>query len=351
MLQIAHKIFFYALAFVPVAILVYWLMMYLRKKSIKSFSELALYSRLAPESSVSKKNLKFILSLVAVTLLITAMIDPEIGSHLETVERKGSDIVICLDVSNSMNAQDIMPSRLERAKQAIEKLIGELQGDRIGIVVFAGQPFVQLPLTTDAGAAKMFLGTINTNMVPVQGTSIGTAIDMSASLFTQEANVNNGRSKSIILITDGENFEDDALAAAKAAAEQGITIHTIGMGSPDGAPIPIYTNGQQAGFMKDKDGNTVVTKLDINLLQQIAVAGGGSCVRATSSDAGLEAILDQQRRTSKKLFTEKVYRDYDEQYELFVIPALLILVLDIFITERKTKWYQRLNLFGAGHGK
>ena len=323
----------------------------MRKKAIKGFSETSLYSRLAPESSLSKKNLKFSLSLLAITLLVFALIDPEIGSHMENVQRSGSDIVICLDVSNSMNAQDIQPSRLERAKQAIQKLIGELHGDRIGIVVFAGQPFVQLPLTTDEGAAKMFLGTINTHMVPVQGTAIGAALDMAASLFTQEGNLNSGRSKSIILITDGENFEDDAISSAKTAAEQGITIHTIGMGSTDGAPIPINSNGQQAGFMKDKDGSTVVTKLDINLLQQIAVAGGGSCVRASTSDAGLETILDQERRASKKLVTEKVYRDYDEQFELFVIPALLILILDIFITERKTKWYHKLNLFGTSNGK
>jgi Ca-activated chloride channel family protein len=350
MFQVAHKIFYYALAIVPIAILVYWLALSIRKKAIKGFAETSLYNRLAPESSLSKKNLKFILSLVAVLLLAIAMIDPEIGSHLESVERKGSDIVICLDVSNSMNAQDISPSRLERAKEDIEKLIGELQGDRIGIVVFAGEPFVQLPLTTDYGAAKMFLQTINTNMVPVQGTSIGTALNMSADLFLQQNN-SEARSKSIILITDGENFEDDALSAAKAAAEKGITIHTIAMGSADGAPIPIYTNGQQSGFMKDKDGHTVVTKLDLNLTQQIAAAGGGSCVRASTSDAGLETILEQIRRMGKKMIEEKIYKDYDEQYELFVIPALLILLIDIFITERKTKWYQKLNLFGSGNGK
>jgi Ca-activated chloride channel family protein len=350
MLQLAHKIFYYALAIVPIAILVYWLAMRMRKKAIKSFAETSLYSRLAPESSISKKNLKFILSLVAVLLLVIAMIDPEIGSHLESVERKGSDIVICLDVSNSMNAQDISPSRLERAKEDIEKLIGELQGDRIGIVVFAGEPFVQLPLTTDYGAAKMFLQTINTNMVPVQGTSIGSAINMSADLFLQQNN-SEARSKSIILITDGENFEDDALSATKVAAEKGITIHTIAMGSADGAPIPIYTNGQQSGFMKDKEGHTVVTKLDLNLTQQIAATGGGTCVRASVSDAGLETILSQIRKMGKKIIDEKIYKDYDEQYELFVIPALLILLIDIFITERKTKWYQKLNLFGAGNGK
>jgi Ca-activated chloride channel family protein len=346
MLQLAHKIFLYALAIIPIAILVYLLAMRMRNKAIKNFAEKPLFNRLAGDSSLSKKNLKFILLLVSLTLLIIALVDPEIGSHVENVERKGSDIVIALDLSNSMNAQDILPSRLERSKEAIEQMIDKLQGDKIGLVVFAGQAFVQLPLTTDYGAAKMFLEDINTGMIPVQGTAIGDAINTSADLFLQQDNSvgSASRNKAIVLITDGENFEDDALQAAKDASAKGIIIHTIGMGSPEGAPIPV--GGSQSGFMKDKDGHIVVTKLDLNLLQQIAEAGGGTCVRASSSDAGLETILGQINKMDKKMISEKVYRDYDEQYELFVIPALLILVLDIFITERKTKWYQRLNLFG-----
>jgi len=351
MLQFAHISYIYALGAIPVMALVYWLAMRSRKKAIKNFAELPLFRKIASESSVSKKNLKFILELFAVLLLIGAMIDPEIGSHEETVERKGSDIVIALDVSNSMNAQDITPSRLESAKQAVEKLIGQLEGDRLGIVVFAGQPYVQLPITTDYSAAKMFLDNVNTGIVPVQGTAIGAAIDMSAKLLTEQTSSSLSRNKAIILITDGENFEDDAIRAAKDAAGQGIIIHTIAMGSAAGAPIPIYTNGQQAGFMKDQEGNTVVTKLNIDLLQQIAVATGGTCERATSSDAGLDNILNQVRKMGKKLLSSKVYRDYDEQFEFFIIPAFLLLLLDIFITEKKTKWYQNLNLFGKANEK
>lgn len=349
MLQLAHKVFFYALAIVPVAVLVYWLAMNMRGKAIKSFAEAPLFRRLAAESSVSKKNLKFILLLLSLCLLIFAMVDPEIGSHEENVQNKGSDIVIALDVSNSMNAQDIAPSRLESAKEAIQQLMYQLHGDRIGIVVFAGQAFVQLPLTSDYGAARMFLDNINTNMIPVQGTAIGAAINMSADLFAQEDKNSAGRNKAIILVTDGENFEDDAATAAKNAAAQGITIHTIGMGSPDGAPIPVYTGGQQSGFMKDDSSHTVVTKLNITLLQQIAAAGNGTCIRASSADAGFGPLLDQIRKNSKAVVAQKVYRDYDEQFEWFIIPALLILLADIFITERKTRWYQRLNLFGNGN--
>lgn len=351
MLQFAHKIYVYALAAIPLLGLIYWLALVSRKKAIKSFAETSLFSKLASDSSLAKKSTKFILGLVALLLIIGAIIDPEIGSHEETVERRGSDIIVALDVSNSMNAQDIIPSRLERSKEAIEKLIGDLQGDRIGIVVFAGKPYNQLPITTDYAASKMFLQSINTSMIPVQGTAIGTALDMCVNIFGDEANTSQGRSKSIILITDGENFEDDALRAAKDAAGQNIVIHTIAMGTPDGAPIPVNPANPQAGFMKDKDGNTVVTKLNIDLLQQIAETTGGTCIRATTSDAGLDKILDQIRKMSKKLIASKVYRDYDEQFELLIIPALLILLLDIFITERKTAWYQRLNLFGNNDAK
>lgn len=347
MLQFAHKIYVYALGAIPVMVLIYWLAMRSRKKAIVHFAEGSLFKKIASESSLSKKNLKFILELLAVLLLIGAMIDPEIGSHEETVNLKGSDIVVALDVSNSMNAQDILPSRLENAKQAVEQLIDGLHGDRVGLVVFAGQPYVQMPITTDYAAAKMYLENINTGMVPVQGTAIGSAIDMASNLLTRQTSASNGRSKAIILITDGENFEDDAIRAAKDAAEKGIVIHTIAMGSADGAPIPVYENGQQAGFMKDRSGNTVITKLNLPLLQQIAVATNGTCVRATTADAGLGRIMDQIRKMSKNLISNKVYRDYDEQFEFFIIPAFLLLLIDIFITEKKTKWYQRLNLFGT----
>lgn len=346
MLQFAHIIFIYALAAIPVFLLLYWLAMRSRGRNIRKFAEVPLFNKLSPDSSVSKKNLKFILALFSLLLIICAIIDPEIGSHEETVERRGSDIVIALDVSNSMNARDIAPSRLERAKEAIEKMIVELRGDRIGIVVFAGQPFIQLPITTDYSAAKMLLEPINTSMLPIQGTAIGSAIDMSANMLLNQPNNALGRNKAIILITDGENWEDDALRAAKDAAGEGIIIHTIGMGSTEGAPIPIINNGQESGYMKDKDGNTVITKLNIDLLSQIANATGGTCVRASTSNTGLELILDQIRKMGKKLIASKVYRDYDEQFEFFIIPAFLILLLDIFISERKTRWYHRLNLFG-----
>jgi Ca-activated chloride channel homolog len=347
MLEFAHKDFFYTLAVLPLLIMVYLLALYLRKKAIGKFGESALFTKLSNESSLAKKNLKFILALVALGFILIALIDPETGAHLENVTNSGSDIVLALDVSNSMNAQDVTPSRLERAKQAIEQLIDKLQGDRIGIVIFAGQPLVQLPITTDYSAAKMFLDEINSSLIPVQGTAIGSAITRSALLLLDEGDSTfSKRSKSIILITDGENFEDDAVAAAKEAASKGIIIHTIGIGSPEGVPIPIYANGKLSGYKKDKDGTTVITKLNLNLLESIAQNAGGICVQGGSADMGLDKVVDQINKMKKSKITIKRYSDYNEHFLPFAFIALALLIIDIFVTENKTKWYQKLNLFG-----
>ena len=251
-----------------------------------------------------------------------------------------------------MNAQDIQPSRLERAKEAIEQLINKLQGDRIGIVIFAGQSFVQLPITTDYNSAKLFLGEIKSDLIPTQGTAIGEALTRSANLLLDEGDSTfSKRSKSIILITDGENFEDDAVAAAREAASRGIVIHTIGIGSQDGVPIPVLANGKISGYKKDKDGNTVVTKLNLNLLESIAMNAGGVCVQATTSDVGLEKVVDQVNKMKKSKASIKRYRDYNEHFLIFALIALILLIIDTFVTEKKTKWYQQLNLFGKTNEK
>lgn len=352
MLDFAHKEFFYALAALPLLVAMYFLSLYLRKKAIERFGEADLFKKLTGESSLAKKNLKFILALVAFAFLLIALIDPETGSHLENINTTGSDIVIALDVSNSMNAQDIQPSRLERAKQAIQLLIDKLQGDRIGIVIFAGQSLVQLPVTTDYTAAKMFLGEIQTDLIPVQGTAIGEALIRSANLLLDEGDSTfSKRSKSIILISDGENFEDDAVAAAKEAGERGIIIHTIGIGSPDGVPIPVEANGKVTGYKKDKDGNTVITKLNMNLMESVALNAGGISVLATSSDVGLDKVVDQINKMKKSKVSLKRYSDYNEHFLIFAFIALVLLIIDIFVTEKKTKWYQQLNLFGTPNEK
>lgn len=350
MFDFAHKQFFYALAVLPVLVAVYFLSLYLRKKAIARFGESNLFMRLTKESSLPKKNLKFILALIALTFVIFAMIDFETGAHMEDVNTSGSDIVIALDCSNSMNAQDILPSRLERAKEAIQQLINKMQGDRIGIVIFAGQAVVQLPITTDYNSAKEFLSDIKTDLLPVQGTAIGLGITRSANLLLDDGDSNfSKRSKSIILISDGENFEDSAVLAAREAASRGIVIHTVGIGSPEGVPIP--ANGKDNTFKKDKDGNTVITKLNINLMQEIAMNAGGICVLATNSDVGLDKVAQQINKMKKSKITVKRYRDYNEHFLPFVFIALLLLIIDIFVTEHKTKWYRKLNLFGKSDEK
>jgi len=313
-----------------------------RKKALLSFGELAVIQQLYPDVSKSKRIWKFILYLFAFTFLIIGIVNPQVGTRLEEVKRKGADLMICLDVSNSMKAEDLAPNRLEKAKQSISKLIDKLDGDRLGIIVFGGEAYVQLPITTDYSAAKMFLESINTDMIPTQGTAIGKAIDMAMESFGKDE----GKNKAIVIITDGENHEDDAIKAAEDAAEKGITIHTIGMGSAEGAPIPLYKGNVREGFRKDKEGNTIVTKLDEKMLQEISAAGNGIYVRASNSDAGLNNVLEALDKLEKKQFDSKMYSDYEDRFQWFIAVAFLLLLIETFLTERKSKIYQRLNLFG-----
>ena len=312
-----------------------------RKKALSNYGDMAVIQQLFPDVSRSKRIWKFILFVFAFSFIIIGIINPQTGSKLEEVKRKGADLMICLDVSNSMKAMDLQPNRLEKSKQAISKLIDKLEGDRIGVIVFGGEAYVQLPITTDYAASKLFLESINTDMIPTQGTAIGAAINLAVESFGKDE----GKNKAILIITDGENHEDDAIKAAEAAAEKGITIHTIGMGSIDGAPIPVYKNGVREGFRKDKNGNTIMTKLNQQTLQEISAAGNGIFVRATNSDAGLNHVLDAIDKMEKKEFESKIYSDYEDQFQFFIAIALLLLLVEIFLTERKSKLYKKLNLF------
>lgn len=253
--------------------------------------------------------------------------------------------MICLDVSNSMLAQDIKPNRLERAKQAINKLIDKLENDKIGLIVFAGRSYTQLPLTPDYGAAKMYLSSVSTEMVPVQGTAIGGAITEAVKSFNIK---DRGKSKhrAIIVITDGENHEDDAVEAAKTALDSGVYVHTIGLGLPDGSPIPVYKSGVMSGYKTEADGSTVISKLNEGMLQKIAVAGGGIYVRANNTEVGLNKVFDEINKMDKKEMESKIYAEYESHFQYFIAFALFIIVLEIFIFERKNIWFSKLNLFG-----
>ncbi|MFN8153333.1 MAG: VWA domain-containing protein [Bacteroidia bacterium] len=341
MFKLDHPQMVWLFALVPVLMVLYILLKRWKKAALLNFGDPVLVRRLFPEVSLSRPGIKFFLIISSVVLLIAGICGPLIGSRLEEVKRKGADIIVALDVSNSMLAEDIKPNRLERSKQALSRLIDRLEGDRIGIIVFGGEAYVQLPLTTDYNAAKMFIGSISTEMVPTQGTAIGAAINLARESFTDTTR----KHSAIVIITDGENHEDDAVEAAKGAAESGVKVFTIGMGSADGAPIPVYNNGAVVGFRQDNGGKTVVTKLDPQMLTEIADAGNGRFIRATTSDDGISLVLKELNALDKKEFKAKMYTDYENQFQYFIAVALLLMLIEFLLGEMKSKWFARLNLF------
>ncbi len=340
-MEYENKYMFYALLLLPLMLLLYFVTVKWRKKVKSIYGDEELVNKLLPDVSSTKRVWKFVLYFIAFLFVLIGLINPQIGTKLEEVKRKGADIMICLDVSNSMNAEDLQPNRLERSKQALLKLLEKLKGDRIGIIVFGGQAYVQLPITTDYAAAKLFLGSINTGMIQTQGTAIGNAIELAMESFGKDE----GKNKAIVVITDGENHEDDAKSVAELALEKGITVHTIGIGSEQGSPIPIFKNNIREGYRKDKEGNTIITKLNEPMLQEIAAAGNGIYVRATNADVGLRNILDAIDSLEKKEFESKMYSDYEDQFQWFIAAAFILLLIETLLTERKSKLYQRLNLF------
>jgi Ca-activated chloride channel family protein len=343
MFRFAHPEFLYLLGILPVYLVLFIIYRIRKRKSLQKMGDLSLVEKLSPYSSGIRQNIRHILFLLANAAIILAAAGPQIGSRLEEVKRKGADIMIALDVSNSMKAQDIQPSRLERSKQAISRLIDRLEGDRIGIIVFAGEAYMQLPITTDYGAAKLFLNYIDTDIIPTQGTAIGAAIERAIEGFPQD----NKHNKAIIVITDGENHEDDAVAAARQAYEKGIVVHTIGMGSVEGAPIPVFHNRVQVDFKKDKEGNTIISRLDPDALSAISSEAGGKFIRATNSDDGLAAVIKEINKMEKSEFGTKMITDYEDRFQYFLGAGLLLLIIEFLISERKSKWFSQFRLFDS----
>lgn len=341
MLRFANAYLLWALLLVPLLIIIFLLIRSWKKKALAGFGDKALVSRIMPGVSFSRPILKFVLFIIAYTLLIIGLAGPQVGAHIDEVKKKGADLMILMDVSNSMLSQDFAPNRLENAKSAVAQLINNLHDDRIGIIVFAGQAYVQMPVTTDYSAAKLFLNTINPSIVPVQGTAIGAAIDMGMKSF----DFKDGTSKAMILMTDGENHEDDAVAAAKNAHEKGVVVHVIGFGSPQGAPVPVYDNGKQAGFHLDSAGHTVISKLNEDMCKEIAVAGNGVYIRATNANSGLGIVMDQVHKMQQKTYDSKSFKDYEDRFQFFLFIALLLLIIEFFISNRKSLRLSRLKLF------
>jgi Ca-activated chloride channel family protein len=328
------------LATVLLSVLFLWS---LRRKAraMEAYRDHPLGERVAPGISTGRHVLHFILWRWAIAFILLAIMNPRFGKKEVEVKYSGVDIIICLDVSNSMLADDLTPSRLVKSKRAISQLLKELHGDRVGLIVFAGDAYVQLPITTDYSAAEMFLKGVNTDMVPTQGTAIGTAIDLAVESFSESSE----GSRSIIVITDGENHEDDAMMAAQRAQTQGVTVHTIGMGSPEGAPIPVVQGRRVIGYKKDKAGETVISKLNEEMLIQVANAGNGVFVRATNAGTGLGAILDEIEAMTDNEFGTEQYADYEDRFQVFLLIAAILILIESLLPYRRSKWLHRMDIF------
>jgi Ca-activated chloride channel family protein len=332
--------FIYLLILIPVLLIVFLMGRRIRKRSLKRFGDPEILNQLMPFLSVNRPVVKFLFILFALVFIILGMARPQFGSKLEEIKRKGIEIVIALDVSNSMLAEDIQPNRLEKAKQAISRLVEKLADDKIGLIVFAGDAYVQMPVTSDYTSVKMFLSSINTQIVPKQGTDIGSAINLSMNSFSPDNEV----SKALIIITDGEDHNDDAVSLAREAAEKGIVIYAVGVGTPNGTPIPVYS-GNQRSFRKDRQGNVIMTKLNEKILREITKAGNGSYIRATNNRLGLNMLFDRISSIEKKELETRIYSEYDEKFQYMIGLALILILFDFIFLERKNKYLKNIKLF------
>lgn len=328
MILFAQHKYLLLLLLIPIFIVVYAFIVSGRKRRIRKFGDEAMVKALMPSYSGAKGWLRVIIFCMAFFFFVVGLARPQMGAKLEERTIKGAEVMIALDVSNSMLAEDYSPNRLERAKLAISRLVDRLRDDRIGLIVFAGRSFVQLPITTDYVSAKMFLNSISTESVPVQGTAIGDALMTSIRSFSAQSE----KSRVIIIITDGENHEDDPIEAAKNAADMGIRVYTIGVGSTEGQPIPV--DGE---LLKDKDGNIVVTKLNEDVLREIASVGNGAYIHATGDEFGLNPIIDAIRAMEEEELTSQVFEAYEELYMYFFAIALALIVLEMLIGNRRAK--------------
>lgn len=340
MFRFANPYFLYLLVIVPIVIIAYMYALRNQQRRLVAFGNPDLLAQLMPNRSKQRPIFKFALTMLALTLVIIGLARPQFGSKVEVTKRQGIEAILVVDVSNSMLTQDVEPNRLGNAKLMLSKLMDQMSDDKIGLIVFSGDAFVQLPMTSDNVSAKMFLSTISPSLVPRPGTAIGTALDLAIRSFGPVENKE--ISRAIILITDGENHEDDAVAAAKLAEQRGIVVHVIGIGSPQGGPIPV---GGTLSFRKDNDGNVVVSKLNEEMCRSIAESGKGIYVRADNSSSAYKAISKEIDAMQKGEIDGKSYSEYAEQFFVFVWIALFVLLLDFFIMSRRNKKLEAIKLF------
>lgn len=313
---------------------------HLSRRALGRFGNVRILRQLMPGVSEGKLRFKFLLEMLALVCLILAAARPQFGSKLETVKKEGIEVMVCLDISNSMLAEDIAPNRLEKSKRMLSRLLDQMQNDQVGLIVFAGDAFTQLPITNDFVSAKMFLSTIDPKMVSIQGTAIGSAINLAVRSFTPSET----SSKAIVVITDGENHEDDATGAAKAALDKGIHTHVIGVGETTGALVP-DESGRPGSYRKDREGNPITTRLDEQMAREIAASGQGVYAHADNSNSAITAVMDALSQLQTSELESHVYADYDDKFHWFVWIALILLLVDAFVLDRENALLSKIKLF------
>lgn len=334
--------YLYALGIIPLFIAIFILIRYLAKRKLSKAGDINLLKQLAPSGSRFKPYLKFSIMMLILALLVVGAANPQIGKKIEEVKREGSEVIIAIDVSNSMLSEDIKPSRLERSKQFALKLIDKMSNDKIGIIVFAGESSLLFPLTTDYNAAKMLIKTVSPELIQRQGTALGSAIELARASFT---NVE-GLQRALILISDGENHEDDALGRAKNAENEGIEIHAIAMGTIKGGPIPLYSaSGAKRGYLKDHSGNIVMSKLDANLMESIAKTADGQFLVEPSNEQ-LDRLIDDLSGLNKKEIDKMKVTEYDDKFQWLLLPAAILMILELLISNKRNKYFNSAKLFG-----
>lgn len=341
MYQLEASYYLYLLGIIPLVLLAFLMLYFWKRKAQKQFAEQEALLKLSPAYSRFKSVLKLVVFSFAFILLIIAIVNPRVGTQMEEIKREGVDVVFAMDVSKSMLSEDIAPNRLEKSKQLVSQLLNALGGDRVGIIGYAGAAFPQLPITTDYNAARMFLNSMNTDMVSSQGTAIGEAIELSKTYYDNE----NQTSRVLIIISDGEDHQGNIENAINEASELGIKVITIGVGTPAGGPIPIKSNGVLQEYYRDKNGDRVITKMDDVVLKQIAQTTDGIFLYGDSTTEVVDGVKDYLNKLDKEEFETMQFSAFKSQYQWFLAGALLLFFLDIFLLERKTFWLEKLNLF------
>lgn len=338
MFRFGEPIYLYLLLIVPFLVVFYLYTNYRRRKRLRQYGDPELMAHLMPNVSKYRPDVKFWLVTAALVMVIFMLARPQFGSKMETVKRQGVETVVALDISNSMLAQDVTPSRLEKSKKLVSRLVETFNNDKVAMIVFAGEAFTQLPITSDYISAKMFLETISPSLITTQGTDIRAAIGLAMKSFTP----NEGVGRAIVLITDGENHEGGAVEAAQQAAEKGVRVFVLGVGSPDGSPIPVEGTND---FRRDKDGNVVVTKLNEQMCQEIAKAGNGMYVRVDNTNNAERALNAEINKLAKADVETQVYTEFDEQFDVLAWLALVLLAVDVMLLNRKNPLFKNVKLF------